>query len=291
MPPMALYGYAKACCVAALLMRLPVSGRAAEIDTEHLFGFMIGSDVGKVGEREFQSQTTGRFSKSGGRYRALNQEFELEFVPAPDFRVELGTTFAAHNIAGVAGLDDRRQVGWQGLSLDLRYRLLDRDQAPFGMTFAVEASASRIDETSGLPARAYGTEITLAFDRELIPGYVVAALNLLYQPEWTRLVGTDFIDRESTVGVAAAVMAQVRPGVFLGGEARYLRRYEGIGLQEFSGDALFLGPTAYLQLSERSRLTAAWSIQAWGHRPGDSGPLNLAGFERHQARLIYGVNF
>jgi hypothetical protein len=131
----------------------------------------------------------------------------------------------------------------------------------------------------------------LAFDRELIPDYLVAAVNLLYQPEWTRPVGTDAVEREATVGVAAALMAQIRPGFYLGGEARYLRNYEGIGLQEFAGDALFLGPTAYLKLSERSRLTAAWSMQAWGHVAGSAGALNLVGFERHQARLIYGINF
>src|SRR6195952_4444285 len=85
-------------CIAALL---PVGGHAEGIDTEHLFAFMIGSDVGNVGEREFQSQTTGRFSKAAGSYRALGQEFELEFVPAPNFRVELGGTFATHGIFGV----------------------------------------------------------------------------------------------------------------------------------------------------------------------------------------------
>jgi len=60
------------------------------IDTEHLFGFLIGTDVGTAGEREFQSQTTGRFSKNGGRYRAINQELELEFVPVNNFRIEVG---------------------------------------------------------------------------------------------------------------------------------------------------------------------------------------------------------
>ena len=52
-------------------------------------------------------------------------------------------------------------------------------------------------------------------------------------------------------------MAQIRPGFLIGGEVRYLRKYDGIGLEEFAGQALFAGPTAYLQLSERSRLTVA----------------------------------
>jgi hypothetical protein len=140
-------------------------------------------------------------------------------------------------------------------------------------------------------ARRYSTELTLALDRELIPNRVVAAFNLFYEPEWTRFTGTGLADQESTAGGAVAVMAQIRPGFLVGGEVRYLRKYEGIGLEEFAGQALFVGPTAYLQLSERSRLTIAWSAQAWGRAPGSTAALDLVNFERHQARLIFGVNF
>jgi hypothetical protein len=270
---------------------LPNCMQAEGIDTEHIFGFMIGSDVGNPGEREFQSETTGRFSKSGGRYRAVGQEFELEFVPAKDFRIEIGSAFAAHDIKGVPDFADRRQLAWQGVSVDLRYRFLDRDTAPLGLTFDLESHADRIDETTAAAVRSYGTAFTLAFDRELIPNFAVAALNLIYQPEWTRLVGTGAAEQESTIGAAFAVMAQVRPGFLVGGEARYLRKYEGIALQEFSGEALFVGPTAYFQLSERSRLTLAWSFQAWGRSALSTAALDLADFERHQARLVFGVNF
>src|ERR1700694_2329540 len=100
---------------------LPGGVHAEGIDTEHLFGFMIGSDVGNVGEREFQSQTTGRFGKNAGTYRAAGQELELEFVPARNFRIEMGTSFAAHDINRVPGLEDRRQLAWQGVSVDFRY--------------------------------------------------------------------------------------------------------------------------------------------------------------------------
>jgi hypothetical protein len=280
--------------VAAILcgvMVPPIGLRAEGIDTEHLFGFMIGSDVGEQGEREFQSQTTGRFAKSGGSYRALDQELELEFVPLSNFRIELASSFAAHDIAGVPDLADKSQLAWQGASLDLRYRLLDRDKAPFGMTVAVETHADRIDEISAATVRKYGNELTLALDRELIPDVAVTALNLTYQPEWTRFPGAAAAEQESVVGAAFSVMAQARPGFFLGGEARYLRRYDGIGLDALAGQALFVGPTAYFKLSETSRLTAAWSVQAWGHSGGTPGALDLVDFERHQARLTFGVNF
>ena len=88
-----------------------------------------------------------------------------------------------------------------------------------------------------------------------------------------------------------AGLTQRLSGRFLGGEARYLRKYEGVGLDAFVGQAVFVGPTAYFKLSERSRLTAAWSFQAWGHAAATAGTLDLVDFERHQARLIFGVNF
>ena len=55
---------AKSFCAAMLCVVLrPGLGRAEGIDTEHIYAFMIGTDVGELGEREFQSETTGRFSR------------------------------------------------------------------------------------------------------------------------------------------------------------------------------------------------------------------------------------
>lgn len=277
--------------VVSLVALLPPCTHAEGFDTEHIFGFMIGTDVGTVGEREFQTETTGRFGRSGGTYRAIGQEFELEFVPVRNFRIEVGSTFASHLISGVPGLDDQRRLSWQGASIDLRYRFLDRETAPFGLTFATEAHAHRVDETTAEAVRSFGTEFRLAFDRELVPDRIIAAFNLFYEPEWTRVIGSGVMERDSTAGAALGVLAQVRPDFLLGGEARYLRKYEGIGLEELAGQALFVGPTAYFQLSKNSRLTASYSIQAWGRPAGSIASLDLVNFDRHQARLVFGVNF
>jgi hypothetical protein len=277
--------------VVLLVAVLPACAQAEGIDTEHLFGFMIGADVGNLGEREFQSDTAGSFGKNGGRYRAIGQELELEFVPIRNFRVEVGSTFGSHLISGVPGLDDQRRLSWQGASIDLRYRFLDRETAPFGLTFATGLHANRVDETTAEAVRSFGTEFRLAFDRELVSDRVIAAFNLIYEPEWTRVIGSGVMERESTAGAALGLMAQLQPGFLLGGEARYLRKYEGAGLEELAGQALFVGPTAYFQLSKRSRLTASWSVQAWGRPAGTTAGLDLVNFERHQARLVFGVNF
>lgn len=271
---------------------LPLGGHADEIDTEHLFAFTIGTDVGEVGEREFQSVTTGRFAKSTGTYRALTEAAELEFVPVSNFRVEFAAVAASHDISGIPGFDDIWQAGLQGVSVDLRYRLLDRRTAPFGLTFDVETRADRLDETSGQHVRNYGTDFAIAFDRELVPNKLVAGVNLLYQPECTNFLATNRTEQQATIGVAGAMMAQVQPGILIGGEARYLRKYEGLGLDMFAGQALFIGPTVFIKLSERSRLTAGWSFQVAGRSAPIAGStLDLVDFERHQARLIFGINF
>lgn len=283
----------KAFCVAVSCTAIMFSGssRGEGIDTEHLFAFMIGSDVGDKGEHELQSQSSAAFGKAGGRYRSAEQELELELVPVDNFRIEIGTAFSGHDINGVTGLDDRRQLGWQGGALDLRYRLLGRDTAGVGMTVSLQSEASRLDDTTEAAARQYGAMVTVAFDKEILAARAVAALNLFYRPEWTSFSGASDTERDATVGAATAVMAQVAPGVLLGGEARYLRKYDGVGLNGLSGQALFVGPTAYIQLSQRSRLTMAWSSQVWGRMSGVPGVLDLANFERHQARLIFGLSF
>jgi hypothetical protein len=283
---------AKAYFAAALWCLLhPACALAEGIDTEHIYGFMIGSDVGEAGEREFQTTSTGRFSKQAGNYSALDQQLEMEFVPFRNFRIEVGTAFAAYDMAAIPGLANRTDAGWQGAALDLRYRFLDREQAPFGLTLAVESHRNRFDDISGSKAQNYGTEVTLALERDVIPGLAVATLNFGYQPEWTRLAGVSTEEQESTLAVAFGIMTQVRPNVMLGGEARYFRKYEGIGLTELAGEALFVGPTAYFKLSERARLTANWSFQAWGRPVGSSATLDLVNFERQQARLVFGLNF
>jgi hypothetical protein len=269
----------------------PACAHAEEIDTEHLYAFTIGTDVGTFGEREFQSQTTGRFSKSAGSYRAIDQEIELEFVPIKNFRIEVGSSFSYYDISGVPSLDDRHQPDWQGGSLDLRYKFFDRQTAPFGLTFALEGRARQFDDISGAATRNYATELTLAVERELIPDRIVATFNLFYEPETTHFFGRTVADQESTGGTAFALMAQIRPGFLIGGEARYLRRYDGATFDNFAGQALFVGPTAYWQLSDHSRLTVAWSPQIWGRPTGAAATLDLVNFERQQARLIFGFNF
>ncbi len=278
-------------CLLFVLALVPAAARAEAIETEHLFGFTIGSDVGDVGERELEGSVTGRFSKQTGTYDAGSGTMSAEFVPLPNLRTEFTAVANSYGITGVSGLADQNYSAFGGLSVDIRYQLLDRASAPFGFAIGAEPHWGRADDITGEPVNQYGVDFVAAADWEIIRDRVVAAFNLLYQPDTMRSNLTGAWSQESTAGVALGVMAQVRPGIFVGGEARYLCQYDGIGLDALAGQGLFAGPTLYVKFSERAWMTLAWSAQVAGHATATAGSLDLVNFERRQARLLFGVNF
>jgi len=64
-----------------------------------------------------------------------------------------------------------------------------------------------------------------------------------------------------------------------------------MGFNTYTGDALFLGPTLYLQLTRKAFMTAAWSTQIVGHAVDDPNPLNLTDFPRNRAKLKFALEF
>jgi hypothetical protein len=198
---------------------------------------------------------------------------------------------AYHDIVGVPRLDNRRQGAFDGLSFDTRYRILDRAHAPFGLMIDAEPHWGRVDEASGEPVDRYGIDLALVADKELVPNRIVAAFNVLFLPEIARSRATGIWSRQATIGVATALMVRIGPDIFVGTEARYLRSYEGLGLDSFAGQGFFVGPTMYAQLSERSWILLAWNVQVAGRSTDDPVPLDLKNFERHQATLKFGLKF
>jgi hypothetical protein len=278
-------------CLLPVLATVPTDARTAPIETEHLFGFTIGSDVGEAGERELEGTVTGRFAKRTGTYDAAATTTSVEFVPIKNLRTEFTGAVVAYDVTGVNGLADQRYAAFGGLSADIRYRILDRATAPFGFAVGAEPHWSRADEATGQPVNQYGVDFVAAADWEIIPERIVAAFNLLYQPETMRSKATGTWSQESLAGVAIGVMAQVRSGIFVGGEARYLRKYDGLGLDSLAGQGVFIGPTIYFRISQRAWIAAAWSAQVAGNATASVGSLDLVNFERRQARLLFGVNF
>ncbi len=263
---------------------------ASDVDSEHLFGFTEGADIGKVGEREAETETIGHFGKASGAYAAITQNDQVKMVPVDNFRVGANAALAYFGISGVPALQDRQLATLQGVSFETRAMLMDRHYAPFSLTVIAEPRWGRVDANSGEAANSYGGTLTVALDKELIDDRLFGAFNILYDSEAARLPAPGDWQYGSRFGVSAALSARAGATLFLGAEVRYLRAYDGLGLDALSGQAIFAGPTLYLQISKRMALSAAWNTQISGRTPS-GGPLDLTHFERQQAKVRVNFNF
>lgn len=292
--------HGRACALAALAFAALGGSQAVradeaeswlEIETKYIFGFTTGSGIGIEGEKEFTVDTIGRFGKRDGRYNATETKYEYEFTPSQFVQIEFGALGATHNIRGVTDLDDRRQVAFAGGFAEFRYLAIERtSNNPLSVTLAVEPTVRLVDETGGERVHNYELETTINADLELLRNRLYAGFNLLYEPEYTQTLTSETI-REAKLGGSAALSVRIMPGVLIGAEAWYLRHYDDFGLSAFTGDALMVGPTLYIQFTPKSFMTAAWNTQVWGREVGSTLPLNLAEFQRHRARLKFAWEF
>jgi hypothetical protein len=300
---MSVCSVARAACVAACLLVVSCVAASAqsaspnwrEIETKYIFGFTEGSGVGLEGEKEFSVDTEARIGKSGGHYFASESKLEFEFTPNQYIQLEFGPFVSAHSIANVRDLDDRRQLGIGGFFGEIRAMLLERGPSlPLALTLSAEPEWRRLDETSGERVNNAELEVKLNGDVELISRRLYAGFNLLYEPEGTHdpdRVGAGW-EMESKAGISGALSYRVLSTTLIGFEAWYLRHYDGAWLNNFTGDAVYVGPTLYVQLDRKTFLAASWNMQVSGrdlNYPNDR--LNLSEFSRHRAKLKLAVEF
>jgi hypothetical protein len=136
-------------------------------------------------------------------------------------------------------------------------------------------------------------ELKVNADLELVKNRLYLGANLLYEPEGTQDpdgIGAGW-EKESTGGISGALSYRVVPSVFVGGEVWYLRHYEGTWFNSFTGDAVFVGPTLYVQIGPKIFMTAAFNTQVAGHEVNGPGAFDLTDFPRHRAKLKVAVEF
>lgn len=270
---------------------LPVGHHAEGVDTEHIFGFSMGSDIGEPGEVEYEVENVFGFGKRAGSYSTLASLAQVKYTVNDRLRVAPGIAFGGQRIVGVPGYDDHRDVSFNGATFEVRYKLIDRATAPFGLTLHAQPGWGRVDEGSGGRVEQYGGEFAALFDRELIAKRLYAAFNLWYGTGATRDSVTSAWSHDSHLQVHAAVSGLVTPALLLGIGVRYLRTYDGGGFDRFVGDAVYVGPSFSYSLSETVGLSGTWQMQLAGRALGDGRPLNLDQFERHQAMLRLNLHF
>jgi hypothetical protein len=259
-------------------------GEAAEsqIETEHIFGFTEGTDIGEKGEREIESTTATSFGKIGN-YANVSNETAFRYTLTDRLRLSVGALTDFYSIHGVPDLTDRTSLGFGGLDAEARFVVVDRHTAAFGMDVGITPQWQRLDDVSGANTEGYAVPMVLAIDKELVADKLYGAVNMTYTPSMARLEGT--WQHQDTTEVSAAISGVVAPNILLGAEIRHLSLAEN---GTFLSQALFAGPSFYAKLSNHMEAKIAWSAQVTDftrHSP------DLTNFERQQVILLISYAF
>lgn len=270
--------------------------KALDFPGGDIFGFTSPTDVGNPGDKGIAFETSTRIGKpGGGSYWSPTLKTQLSATVAPNLAVAVSPFLTGHRIRAVPGLDDRSSVAFDGASGEVAYRFLERSATnPLAATASVEARGARVDPLTGERVSAYGVELKLFLDTVIVPERLYGGVNLNFATGQQRAFAPFDAkwEKGSGTNLSGALAYQVTDRFFLGAEARFLTAFAGSFLNDFSGRALFFGPTMLVRLSDTAALNIAWTPQVGGRADGAGArPLDLDNFERHQLRVKLSTSF
>jgi hypothetical protein len=299
--------------------RPPAADRCAKVEplpgtpampVGYFFGFTDPTDSGDPCTSEFVLDSITHAGKRDGRYLGNTTGAEISYTVMHNVAVAAGIygTYTPWNdvtvlqdalavIGDGVAVNRLDMLRFDGLSAELFVRFLERaPRQPVAMTVSVKPRWSSVDNTTGYPARAYGSEFKLLVD-------VVLTERLFAAANFTYGLAAQKFDiphapwlHASIANASAALTAQIHSAekqvvqsVFLGAEARYRSVFEGLALNRLAGNAFFIGPTLAVGFPNERIISLAWTPQVAGRSRIDPspGPLDLAAYERHEFRLKF----
>jgi len=256
--------------------------REPTVDTEHIFGFVEGSDIGEKGEKEVD-HSSYVFAGKPGKFVAVLNETDFRYVIDDGFRASLNVLTDYHGSYDSPGIPDRAAFAFSGLGSEINWALLEREKAPFGLTLSFVPQWRRVADMSGVRQESYGFPTQLLADVALSPNKWYAAANLTYSPDFAHADGDWTITQP--VEISSATSFAISQEIFLGGEIRHVTQNQR-GF--FTEHALFVGPSLYVKLGENTNVKLAWSAQV----PDETTQkLDLVNYQRHQVRLQFATGF
>lgn len=271
---------------------LPAFVTTAANAEANAFGYSYTAGVEEPGETELSLWTTDRRGKADGHYDAQDYRLEVERGITDRFQIAGYVNLASHHVRDLGIDKDRvdRDFAFQGLSLELKYKLLDEKKDGFGLALYAEPGWSRIHKVEGEKGTEYELELKLIASKSWLDDRLIWAGNLTFEPEWERereemgsgVLHTSWakeLKLEATTGLAYRFAPNWRAGV----EARYASVYsdwtDGLHRDAYG---VFAGPTISFDKDEWSASLTFLPQLAGG--PGQ-GSRNLAEFEKREIRL------
>jgi hypothetical protein len=257
------------------------------------FGYVYTTDIEEPGETEVSLWATDRRGKAEGHYDAQDYRLEVERGIGERFQVSGYLNLASHHIRAIGGEFEpvHRNFGFQGLSAEFKYQVLNPTHDRFGLAFYAEPAWSRISKVKGEKAREFEFELKAIAQKNFAHDRLVWAANLTLEPEWEReheeVAGTiePGTEKELALEVASGVSYQVAPRWWVGVEGRYHSVYpdwmHGLHRENY---AVYAGPSVHYAAGEWA-VTATWQPQLFGSTSGPGSSLELDDHEKRELRL------
>jgi len=261
------------------------------------FGYVYTTDIEEPGETEFTLWATDRRGKANGHYDAQDYRLEVEHGISERFQVSGYINLASHHIRNVGGEFDpiHRNFGFQGLSAEFKYQVLDPAHDRFGLAVYAEPGWSRISKVKGEKARELELELKAIAQKNFAHDRLVWAANLTLEPEWERehedVLGGESTERELGLEVATGLAYEVAPKWWFGAEARYHSVYPNFthGLHR-ENYAIYAGPSIHYDAGKWA-VTATWQPQLFGSPSRLGSSLEFDDHEKRELRVKLSYEF
>ncbi len=258
------------------------------------FGYLYTTDSLPKGEWEYEQWNTVRAGKAAGSYTSIDfaNEFEHGFTDDISGSFYLHSSYLhTHNVPNpddpAVNLDNQSTFDINGVSIELKDRLLNPSKSPVGLTLYVEPELGVRDPLSGTDTIERAVEFKLIVDKHLLNDKLILASNVMFEPEWERLNGgrSKELTNDYSVGASYRFLPEWRSGL----ELVNRRKFDDQDFAKQGASAFFLGPSLHYEPKEWwTTLTVLPQIAG---TPASDSSRTLGEFEKLEVRLIFGTDF
>jgi hypothetical protein len=269
------------------------------------FGYLYTTASTPKGEWEYEQWNTVRTGKAAGSYTSIDflNEFEHGFTDDFSGAFYLHSSYLhAGNVPdpddSTVNLKNQNAFDVNGVSVELKERLLNPDKNPVGLTLYMEPELGVRNSLSGTDTIERAAEFKLIVDKRLLGDRLILAANVVFEPEWERHndVRSKELKNEYSIGAAY----HWAPAWYGGLEFLNRRKFDDQDFSKQGASAFFLGPSVhYVEKEWWATLTVlpqiagnprSLGLDANGN-PVSDGSRTLGEYEKAEIRLRFGTDF
>jgi hypothetical protein len=269
------------------------------------FAYTYTTDSLPKGAWEYEQWNTLHSGKAAGTYQsfALDQEIEHGFTDNFQASFYLHSSYLyTHDTPNPddtsTNLESQSSYDINGVSVEMKYRLLSPYKDPIGLTLYLEPELGVREALTGEDMIERALEAKLILQKNFFDDRLVLAANAVFEPEWEREEDTRSKELKNEYLLAAAY--RFTPAWSAGLELDNRRLFADQDFSKQEASAFFLGPAfhystkgwwaSFTILPQIAGTPRALGLDADGNPVSDSYR-HLGEYEKLEMRLKFGIAF